>query len=140
MAKKEKILTFQRKADYLKAGGNHCPYCGSKSISGSHLEIDGQDAWQEVTCSACGMDWRDVYRLADVEPVRGEKEENIVKFFVKDTNGDTREFKSETEAVEAILADFAEGGSNPVNEVWCENAEGKEINLAVNWKVTLTPN
>jgi Zn ribbon nucleic-acid-binding protein len=139
MAKKEKVLTFKSKTDYVRAGGNHCPYCGSEDITGSHMEVDGRDAWQEVTCTNCGRDWRDVYRLADVEASRGEKEEQIVSFFVKDTNEDTREYKSETEAVEAILASFAEDGVNPVDEVWCQNADDKTINLGVNWNATLTP-
>jgi hypothetical protein len=64
----------------------------------------------------------------------------IVNWFVKDTNGDTREFKSETEAVESVLATFAEDGVNPVDEVWGEDKDGNTINLAIHWSASLRKN
>jgi len=59
------------------------------------------------------------------------------KVFVKEEDGHTQEFKSEKDAAEAIAADFAESDSNPVAEVWAEDASGKEINLSVEWRVRL---
>jgi hypothetical protein len=139
MAKKQTILTFQRKAQYLADGGSKCPFCGSDEIEGGHMEVDGTTTWQEVTCLKCDESWQDIYQLSDVEPVAPAKDEKIAKFFVMDSNGDTHEYKTETAAVEAILDDFAEAGDNPVDEVWCENADGHKIMLGVNWKATLTP-
>ena len=61
----------------------------------------------------------------------------FAKIFVMDKNGDTWEFKSAREAVEAILSDFAESGENPVSEVWAEDADGDEHQLSIKWTASL---
>jgi hypothetical protein len=61
----------------------------------------------------------------------------FAKFFVKDNDEDTREFKTEQQAVETIMADFAESGTNPVLEVWAEDADGNEHRLSVKWTASL---
>ena len=43
-----------------------CPSCSSKEIEGGHIEIEGPEAWQRVTC-ANGHRWIEVYRLARIE-------------------------------------------------------------------------
>jgi len=68
MADKLKKLTVKKKRSYLRHG-SCCPYCGSISITGESVDIDGTGAWQEVDCQECGRRWRDVYRLADVEEI-----------------------------------------------------------------------
>jgi transposase-like protein len=62
------ILTEEQKKKYLEENGaNLCPFCKSTDISGGQIEIDGRIAWQEVSCSACGKNWNDLYKLFDVE-------------------------------------------------------------------------
>jgi len=55
------------KKSYVVTGGVSCPFCRSKDIEGGHIEVDAGSAWQPVTCSACGREWEDVYRLVDIE-------------------------------------------------------------------------
>ena len=61
-------LTDNQKAAYLK-NSHLCPHCGSNDISGGFIEVDGDSAWQEVSCSTCEKEWRDVYKLTEVEDV-----------------------------------------------------------------------
>ena len=61
-------LTKKQKSDYLKNSGK-CPYCKSDQIEGGSIEIDGETAWQTVSCLNCDKKWNDIYRLANVEEV-----------------------------------------------------------------------
>jgi hypothetical protein len=58
------------------------------------------------------------------------------KFFVRTTENEILNFKTEKEAVECIEAMFADNGQNPVEEVWAEE-DGKTIDLACSWTVKL---
>ena len=60
-------LTKEQKENYLKEGGGICPFCKSPDISGGQVQVEGTEAWQEVSCSDCDERWRDVYKLAFVE-------------------------------------------------------------------------
>ena len=62
-------LTEKQKAEYLKAGGVCCPYCGSGDICGSHVEIEYACCFQNIRCSTCGKEWTDIYKLVNVEEV-----------------------------------------------------------------------
>lgn len=42
-----------------------CPVCGSTSIEGWEVTMEGSLAIQECTCGACGVSWNDVYELHD---------------------------------------------------------------------------
>ena len=55
------------KKKYLDSGGSICPYCESSQIEGGSIEIDGQQAWQKVSCLDCEKDWDDIYNLVDVD-------------------------------------------------------------------------
>ena len=33
------------------------------------MQVDDKGARQDVRCYACGFEWRDLYRLSDVEPI-----------------------------------------------------------------------
>ena len=59
-------LTDEQKKAYLKNSGK-CPYCKSEDISGGFVQVDGDTAWQELTCNDCDEQWNDVYTLSDVE-------------------------------------------------------------------------
>ena len=48
------ILTKEQKEKYLASGGGACPFCGDSDISGDSVEIEATEAWQNVSCSACG--------------------------------------------------------------------------------------
>lgn len=61
MAKKTSYPMSQRR--YVKCGGICCPFCGGGNIEGGPVEIDGGDAWQEITCADCEADWTDHYTL-----------------------------------------------------------------------------
>ena len=61
------ILTEEQKKKYLENGWAKCPFCESEDISGDSIDIEANEAWQNVSCSDCGKSWRDVYKLAFVE-------------------------------------------------------------------------
>lgn len=61
------ILTAEQKTKYLESQGAQCPFCGDSDISGGSINIESGQAWQNLTCGACGEHWRDVYTLAAVE-------------------------------------------------------------------------
>jgi C4-type Zn-finger protein len=42
-----------------------CPVCGSTSIEGWEVTIEGSLAIQECACCECGASWNDVYELAE---------------------------------------------------------------------------
>lgn len=53
------------KQEYIKRFG-HCPYCESDTnIEGGLVEIDGNEAFQDVKCAKCGGEWTDIYQLVD---------------------------------------------------------------------------
>ncbi len=57
---------------YLQDGGNHCPYCKSKSInSGGDMEIISGRMTQTTRCETCGKNWIDIYYLEDMEDSEG---------------------------------------------------------------------
>ncbi|GEM_PF-2959631 len=45
-------LTAKKKRAYLRSGSN-CPFCGSTSISGESVDIEGRGASQELSCAGC---------------------------------------------------------------------------------------
>jgi len=50
--------------EYIKTGGNNCPFCKSDEIeSESQVQVDSTSAWQDVECKSCGRHWQDVYNL-----------------------------------------------------------------------------
>lgn len=62
-------LTQELADKYLDAGGALCPFCGGPDIEGGSIEIEGQQAWQNVTCNNggdCEGEWTDTYELVSV--------------------------------------------------------------------------
>jgi|TARA_R100001086_G_scaffold112979_1_gene57622 formate dehydrogenase maturation protein FdhE len=49
--------------EYAELHPGECPVCGSSEIEGHSIDIEGQSAFQEVTCLSCPAGWQDVYRL-----------------------------------------------------------------------------
>ena len=60
------MITDEAKLKYLKDGGNHCPYCGSKRIQCLPIKYD-DELNSEVICYDCDKVWIDVYKLSGVE-------------------------------------------------------------------------
>lgn len=59
-------LTKTQIQDYVRNGGEKCPYCGG-IIEGIHApNVDAGSASQEVACIDCGKDWIDVYQLVSL--------------------------------------------------------------------------
>ena len=48
--------------EYVVHAG-HCPFCGSEDIEGDGVDVDGDGATQEVSCSSCEASWYDTYQL-----------------------------------------------------------------------------
>ncbi len=69
MAKK---LTVRKIEKYLKRGSS-CPLCRSAlSLEGESVEIEGNEARQEMSCSDCDLRWIDIYVLARIEVAETE--------------------------------------------------------------------
>lgn len=68
-------LTQQQMKEYVESGGHKCPFCGAQDgvdggcVTGSSVQIDGPEAYQDMTCSGCSNQWRDFYRLYDILPL-----------------------------------------------------------------------
>ena len=56
---------------YIRSNGIKClnPECSGNDLQGGPVEIDGGEAWQEVTCSECGRMWTDIYKLSGVSNI-----------------------------------------------------------------------
>ena len=53
---------------YVKAEGGKCPFCRSRQIEGSSVDIDTGGASQEMSCLDCGKQWVDCYELTGYIP------------------------------------------------------------------------
>jgi DNA-directed RNA polymerase subunit RPC12/RpoP len=53
--------------EYQAQTGNVCPFCRTWDIVGGPVEVEAGKAWQHVTCSDCGAEWRDDYTLSGME-------------------------------------------------------------------------
>jgi hypothetical protein len=61
------MFTEEVKADYLKSGGGHCPYCRSKDISATEpVDMDGDNGGQVIECFECEKRWMDIVSLTDI--------------------------------------------------------------------------
>ena len=68
-------LTEKRLEAYLQKGAC-CPRCGEAvSITGEGVEVENNEAVQEMHCSACDFLWTDVYRLYTIRA----REEDLPK-------------------------------------------------------------
>jgi len=56
--------------EYIAAGAGKCPFCLSDDIDGGHIEVDGEQTWQEVECQNCGAVWQDIYKLVAVDIIQ----------------------------------------------------------------------
>lgn len=61
-------MTEEQRAEYIKQGGTHCPYCDGRDLDGKGIHVNAGTATQEILCTDCGNGWQDVYTLTHVEP------------------------------------------------------------------------
>lgn len=54
---------------YVKAGAETCPFCGSTDTSSDIVDADGSNDTQRADCYDCGMQWKIFYDLVGYEPV-----------------------------------------------------------------------
>lgn len=59
---------FPRTQEQYSRNSSECPFCGSKDIEADSFDIDVGYCAQEVSCSACGKDWWDEYKLVGYTP------------------------------------------------------------------------
>ncbi len=54
--------------DWTNSYESICPECGSPDFYAGHVEIEGPETWQRLTCEAEGCDtrWIEVYRLTTI--------------------------------------------------------------------------
>lgn len=65
------VVMEERKHQYHLNDGAKCLFCLSEAIMGSSFEIDAGLARRDVTCPACGAEWKDIYGLVNVEEISG---------------------------------------------------------------------
>ena len=56
-------LTPADEKEYVYRAYAKCPFCGDHRIEGGSIEIEQNYAHQEVSCTECGAEWSDAYRL-----------------------------------------------------------------------------
>jgi len=59
---------MMKKKDYIRNGGQMCPFCSGGSLQGGSIHVDDGRAFQQVSCLECERIWQDVYRLMDAKP------------------------------------------------------------------------
>lgn len=60
---------------YQDNEGTKCPCCKLTDIEGGPVNIEGNSAWQSMTCSNCFATWDDVYTFTSMRNlVEGEAE------------------------------------------------------------------
>ena len=64
----EDMLT-QGQLDKLLDNPNKCPKCDSDDLDSSSKESDENYVRAIVTCSNCGVAWREIYTLAVIENI-----------------------------------------------------------------------
>ncbi len=57
------------KQKYLESEGSQCPFCGEGNLEGHSLDFEGGGIFQNITCTSCGQEWTDHYKLVDAEPL-----------------------------------------------------------------------
>lgn len=61
-------LTKEQEKAYIASRGTKCPGCGAESIyANASPEVDGGIAWQDIQCTECDAEWRDIYYLATIQ-------------------------------------------------------------------------
>lgn len=60
---KDETIKQMTAEEYVTNGGLHCPYCGNDDCEGAGITVDTGNAYQDIVCNTCGMEWTDNYEL-----------------------------------------------------------------------------
>ena len=64
-------LSGKKIKEYIKGGGESCPYCGSDGLRGGSWDSDNGYCNQSISCLSCKKDWDDVYTLTGIYEMEG---------------------------------------------------------------------
>ncbi len=78
-------MTDDRSIDRHDFDPGACPECGNVNIEGHAVDIEGQEARQEVSCGDCDSVWVDVYRIDRRYICQGDGPLLDYTLFVKDS-------------------------------------------------------
>ena len=81
-----------RERRYL-AHSSASPICESGNVSGGSIDMDGDSAWQSVTCMNCGAEWDDVYKLNSIEVISYPTDYMLKDVFPSETPDPNKVFK-----------------------------------------------
>ncbi|GAG32664.1 unnamed protein product [marine sediment metagenome] len=56
-------LPKKERAAYIADGGKRCPLCKSDCINRGDFELSESTAWCDVSCTACGTRWVNIYHI-----------------------------------------------------------------------------
>ncbi len=62
------MLTKKETADYVKAGGGHCPFCNLSNLYYGDFDYEAGGIEQQVECLDCRKTWSDEYTLSGITP------------------------------------------------------------------------
>tara|TARA_B100001094_G_scaffold184729_1_gene178964 strand:+ start:1399 stop:1614 length:216 start_codon:yes stop_codon:yes gene_type:complete len=61
-------ITRKQRDTYVRAGGNACPYCGSRSMTSEIVQYDrlSGEIDIDVECMKCKKQWIDIFTLSNI--------------------------------------------------------------------------
>lgn len=66
----------------LQYHGSNCPACGEmdSAVTVNNIQVDAENAWQDVKCNRCDFIWQDVFQLSniDIKPSQLEIMRNVL--------------------------------------------------------------
>jgi transposase-like protein len=63
----EKIaITKEQKEAYIQHP-NRCPKCRSENLQCDGFESDDNDGWREVRCKDCGLTFKEIFKVVDMD-------------------------------------------------------------------------
>ena len=65
--KKAKAPAQMTREEYMDEGGNVCPFCRSRNISGGDFQADCDYAWRDVECDDCDGVWVEDFKMVNYE-------------------------------------------------------------------------
>ena len=67
---------------------NKCPFCDSTDVLKAEIWPDndeiGEWANRDAKCLSCGQEWRDIYKLEEVQDISNIKDTKFREAYVKD--------------------------------------------------------
>lgn len=54
-----------------------CPMCESTDVEGGPIDINNGHAYQPITCTSCGANWTDAYKLECYRDLRDDEGDEV---------------------------------------------------------------